>query len=116
LHCNHRDSPELGRNSEFLDPQTNALTALQQWQVDDPAAFERRCTAALLDHGIGVPLFAAHLLKTWSAVHGEIALGVSAEPAASLRAAANRLFASRLKQRHVLRVARQMLAFVEREG
>jgi hypothetical protein len=33
-----------------------------------------------------------------------------------LRDAANRLFASRLKQRHVLRVARQMLAFVEREG
>jgi hypothetical protein len=45
----------------------------------------------------------------------EIALGVADDTARALRAAVNRLFAARFKQRHLLRTARQALSFVARE-
>ena len=54
-------------------------------------------------------IFPAHLLKTWAAVRDEIALGVPDATAQALRAAVNRLFGARFKQRHVLRTAHQAL-------
>jgi len=32
------------------------------------AAFHERAIATIVDHGIGLPIFPAHLLKTWSSV------------------------------------------------
>ena len=56
-----------------------------------------------------------HLLKTWAAVRDQIALGTADDTAAALRAAVQRLFGARFKQRHLLRTARQAAGFVARE-
>jgi hypothetical protein len=55
------------------------------------------------------------VLKTWAAVRDQIALGVPDSTAQLLRAAVNRLFSARFKQRHVLRTAHQAMGFVARE-
>jgi len=56
------------------------------------------------------------LLKTWTAVADEIALGLPEAARRAGLAAVNRLLAVRFKQRHALRNAHQALGFVEREG
>ena len=105
----------VGRNSGYLDPAVPAAAALQRWAVTDAAAFDAHCRASVLDHGLALHILPAHLLKTWAAVRDEIALGVPRATAQALRAAVNRLFKARLKQRHVLRVAHQALGFVAKE-
>ena len=102
----------VGRNSGYLDPDRPAPAALAQWAVPDEAAFHRRAIATILDHGIGLPIFPAHWLKTWSAVRDEAAAGLPGGAREALLAAVNRLLAARFKQRHTLRTARQALQFV----
>ena len=67
------------------------------------------------DHGLGLPIFPAHWLKTWSAARESIAAGVPQSTRAAMLAAVNRLLAVRFKQRHSLRTAVQALRFVDRE-
>ena len=107
-----------GRNTPWLaadDPAMPAMPALRRWAVADAPAFDLQCTARVLDHGLAQYIFPVHLLKTWVAVRDEIALGVADDTAQALRAAVNRLFGARFKQRHLLRTARQAAAFVARE-
>jgi len=107
-----------GRNTPWLaadDPAMPAMPALRRWAVADAPAFDSQCTARVLDHGLAQYIFPVHLLKTWVAVRDEIALGVADDTAQALRAAVNRLFGARFKQRHLLRTARQAAAFVARE-
>ena len=106
----------VGRTAIYLDADLKASGALRAWEVTDEAAFDRMAIARLVDHGIGLPIFPAHLLKTWSAVREMIGQGVPDSTRAALLAATNRLFAARFKQRHSLRAATQALRFVEREG
>ncbi len=105
----------VGRNSGYLDPGMAAQTAIREWGVTDEAAFHERAIATIVDHGIGLPIFPAHWLKTWSAVREEVAAGVPDGARAAMLAAVNRLLAVRFKQRHVLRTARQALGFVGKE-
>jgi nitrite reductase/ring-hydroxylating ferredoxin subunit len=105
----------VGRNSPYLAADDPAAPVLQRWAVADEHAFDAQCTATLLDHGLALYIFPAHLLKTWTAVRDEIALGVPEATAQALRAAVNRLFGARFKQRHALRTAHQALGFVARE-
>ena len=105
----------LGRNTPWLAADDPAMPALRRWAVADPEAFDAQCAARVVDHGLAQYIFPVHLLKTWAAVRDEIALGVGADTAAALRAAVNRLFGARFKQRHLLRTARQALGFVARE-
>ena len=105
----------VGRNSPYLAADDPAAPALQRWAVADARAFDTQCIAALLDHGLALYIFPVHLLKTWAAVRDEIALGVPETTAQALRAAVNRLFGVRFKQRHVLRTAHQAVGFVARE-
>ncbi len=105
----------VGRNSPYLAADDPAATALKRWAVADVPVFDAQCTATVLDHGLALYIFPAHLLKTWAAVRDEIALGVPDATAQALRAAVNRLFSARFKQRHVLRTAHQALGFVGRE-
>ncbi len=105
----------VGRNTPYLAADDAAMPALRRWAVADAQAFDAQCTAALLDHGLTLYILPVHLLKTWSAVRDEIALGVPDALAQALRAAVNRLFGARFKQRHVLRTAHQALGFVARE-
>jgi hypothetical protein len=105
----------VGRNSGYLDPNTSAQTAIREWGVTDEAAFHDRAIATIVDHGIGLPIFPAHWLKTWSAVRDEVAAGLPAGARSAMLAAVNRLLAVRFKQRHVLRTAHQALGFVGKE-
>jgi nitrite reductase/ring-hydroxylating ferredoxin subunit len=105
----------LGRNTPYLAAEDAAMPALRRWAVADAQAFDAQCVATLLDHGLALYILPVHLLKTWSAVRDEIALGVPEATAQALRAAVNRLFGTRFKQRHVLRTARQAVGFVARE-
>src|ERR1700682_1724786 len=103
------------RNSGYLDPGMAAETATRAWAVTDEAAFHERAVATIVDHGIGLPIFPAHWLKTWSAVREEVAAGVPEGARTAMLAAVNRLLAVRFKQRHVLRTAHQALGFVGKE-
>jgi nitrite reductase/ring-hydroxylating ferredoxin subunit len=105
----------VGRNSGYLSDASSAQATLQRWAVPDAAAFDAQCIAGVLDHGLAEYIYPAHLLKTWTAVRDEVALGVPDATAQTLRAAENRLFGARFKQRHVMRTARQALGFVGKE-
>ena len=105
----------VGRNSGYLDPGMAAQTVIQEWAVTDETAFHERAIATIVDHGIGLPIFPAHRLKTWSAVREEVAAGLPAGARTAMLAAVNRLLAVRFKQRHVLRTAHQALGFVGKE-
>jgi len=105
----------VGRNKSYLDPALSAATALSQWKVDDESAFHERAIATIVDHGMGLPIFPAHWLKTWSAVRAEVAAGMPDAARAAMLAAVNRLLAVRFKERHPLRTAKQALGFVAKE-
>jgi hypothetical protein len=105
----------VGRNSAYLDPNIAAQTAIREWTVSDETAFHERAIATIVDHGVGLPIFPAHWLKTWSAVRDEVAAGLPASARTAMLAAVNRLLAVRFKQRHALRTARQALEFVGKE-
>ena len=106
----------VGRNSAYLDPNVTAPMAIRHWTVSDETAFHERAIAAIADHGIGLPIFPAHLLKTWSAVREEAAAGLPASARTAMLAAVNRLLAVRFKQRHTWRTAHQALGFVGKGG
>ena len=105
----------VGRNTPYLAADDPAMPALRRWAVADAPAFDARCTATLLDHGLALYILPVHLLKTSVAMRDEIALGVPEATAQALRAAVNRLFGARFKQRHLLRTAHQAVGFVARE-
>ena len=105
----------VGRNKSYLDPGLSATAALRQWEVNDESAFNERAIATIVDHGMGLPIFPAHWLKTWSAVRAEVAAGLPDGTRSSLLAAVNRLLAVRFKERHPLRTAQQALGFVSKE-
>ena len=105
----------VGRNRGYLDPGITAQAAIRKWAVADEGAFHERAIATVVDHGVGLPIFPAHRLKTWSAVRDEVAAGLPAGARTAMLAAVNRLLDVRFKQRHALRTARQALGFVERE-
>ena len=106
----------VGRNKSYLRTDTTSERELMTWAVDDAAAFDARATAMIVDHGVGLPIFPVHWLKTWLAVADERALGLSDGAERAALAAVNRLLAVRFKQRHALRNAHQSLTFVAREG
>jgi hypothetical protein len=105
----------VGRNSKYLDPNMAAQTAIRKWAVGDEAAFHERAVATIVDHGIGLPIYPAHWLKTWGAVRDEVAAGLPDGARTAMLAAVNRLLAVRFKQRHALRTAHQALGFVAKE-
>jgi nitrite reductase/ring-hydroxylating ferredoxin subunit len=106
----------VGRNKPYLNAALNGDAELAGWAVHDQRDFDRRAIATIIDHGIGLPIFPVHWLKTWTAVRDAIALGLSDGARMAGLAAVNRLLAVRFKQRHALRNAHQALGFVAREG
>jgi len=105
----------VGRNKSYLDAALSTTAALSQWKVDDEPAFHERAIATIVDHGMGLPIFPAHRLKTWSAVRAEVASGLPDGARSAVLAAVNRLLAVRFKERHPLRTATQALGFVAKE-
>lgn len=102
----------VGRNRRYLD--TSLSTA--EWEVAeaDTDSFFDEVHEMLLDHGMRLPIFPAHLVKTVQAVQEEL-------PAASetcrhyLLAGLNRFLHSPIKQKHMRRLARQAIALVSRD-
>lgn len=97
------------RNLPYVNP--DLVTDI--WQVHDAAAFLAREAEALFDHGRARFIVSAHVLKTLMAGAAE----AKAAPAARrvILAALNRFIHAPIKERHVLRTARQMRAFVAEE-
>jgi hypothetical protein len=105
----------VGRNTPHLQAGLTSADAVAAWHVADAATFDAQARERIIDHGLGLPIFPAHWLKTWTAVRDSISLGVPDSTAAALRAAVRCLLAVNFKQRHALRNATQALKFVERE-
>ncbi len=101
----------VGRNAGYTD----AALPLETWRVGDQGAFFARLGERLLDHGERDYIHSAHYLKTYCAVREEVEAGLPPDIEALMLAALHRFFDSPLKRKHVLRNARQALAFVARE-
>lgn len=99
----------VGRNAGFVDPDLDTTP----YSVNDIAAFWAAQRRALLDHGRGRFIISAHLVKTLLAAE-QLAVSHPA-CAAQLAAALNRFLAASIKERHILRNARQMSALVAEE-
>ena len=96
-----------GRNAGYATARTV--------ETIEAADFDAQALERILDHGIGLYIHSAHLMKTWLAARDEIAAGSSAEVAAALRPSVMRYLRARVKQKHTRRAARLALAFVARE-
>ena len=103
----------VGRNTPYLDPALDLGDELARWS--SPAGAHSGWRAQVIDHGLGLDIFAVHWLKTSLAVDALGSIGWPEAVVDSLGAAQRRLLAARFKQRHPLRNARQALAFVARE-
>jgi nitrite reductase/ring-hydroxylating ferredoxin subunit len=105
----------VGRNSGYLRNDVSSDAKIREWEVSDEPAFHARAIATIVDHGLGLPILAAHWLKTWTAVRDEGEAGLPSSTHAAALAAVNRLLGVRFKERHPLRTAHQALGFVARE-
>ncbi|PKL76762.1 MAG: hypothetical protein CVV27_08625, partial [Candidatus Melainabacteria bacterium HGW-Melainabacteria-1] len=99
-----------GRNTGYLD----LSQSVDEWQVDDESDFWQQIRAQIFDHGVGVPIFAAHLLKTARAVQDESPL-LPPPLRAFLLAALKRFLQSPIKQKHVRRTLKQSLKLVGKD-
>jgi nitrite reductase/ring-hydroxylating ferredoxin subunit len=99
----------IGRNAAFVDQDFVA----EPFAIADPGAFFAAEMERLLDHGRGLFIISAHLVKTLVAA-SQLA-DSHPDSAATLAAALNRFLHAPIKERHARRTARQMLALVEEE-
>jgi nitrite reductase/ring-hydroxylating ferredoxin subunit len=99
----------VGRNTPYLGAEEDAR------HVHDLAALDAMCRARVLNHGVGLYIHSAHLLKTWMAARDELAAAPPPEVATSLAAAVHRYLTARVHQKRTLRTARQALDFVRLE-
>lgn len=100
----------VGRNRRYLDLTLGDT----DWDVADADTFFSGVHEMLLDHGVRLPIFAAHLVKTAQAVQEE--LDVASDACRRyLLASLNRFLNSPIKQKHVRRFARQAIALVSRD-
>ncbi|MEK7487625.1 MAG: Rieske (2Fe-2S) protein [Planctomycetota bacterium] len=99
-----------GRNRDFLDLEQE--TAL--WMVSDVDSFWKESLEQILDHGLGLPIYSAHWLKTFSAVREEFP-HAPATCQKYLLAALNRFLHSPLKMKFSRRLVRQGIDLVGKD-
>ena len=97
----------VARNRAYLDTGIS----LEDWRVDDEPVFWAGVQELLLDHGLAVPIYSAHLLKTSTAVALELPQ-VAAPTRALMLAALNRLLRSPIKQKHARRNVHQAMSLI----
>lgn len=100
-----------GRNKAYLDHQIR----LEDWKVNDTETFWQKTMEKIYDHGIGAPIFAAHLLKTAMAVREETERNISEETKIYLLASLNRFLNSPIKGKHVKRTVKQSVSLVQKD-
>lgn len=98
-----------GRNTSYLDLNQNVAADLNL----DSEHFWTELYQGLLDHGLGQPIFSAHLLKTARAVEDEAIH--APQSSALLIQALQRFLQGPIKQKHALRIMNQSLALVGRD-
>lgn len=102
----------LGRNKAY---RTSDATELKkQWQVSDEDAFKQELKELVTDHGNGLPIFSAHVLKTSVAIVSE-AVRLSRPEREMLLASLNRFVHSPIKQKHVRRLVHQGINLVKKD-
>lgn len=99
-----------GRNVAFL----NTKQDVSSWWVADSTSFFQACQEQILDHGLPLPIYSAHWLKTFMAVREEFAV-VSPSCQKYLLASLNRFLHSPIKMKQVRRVVRQGLQLVQKD-
>lgn len=99
----------IGRNNAYADVAFDA----KAYAVEHGKSFFADGARALFDHGRDRFIVSVHLLKTLLA--GEVLSEALPQCAPLLAAGLNRFLHANMKGRHVLRMARQMLALVNEE-
>jgi nitrite reductase/ring-hydroxylating ferredoxin subunit len=99
----------IGRNSAYTDENLDVRPFL----VEDIGAFLAQSKRGLFDHGRDRFIVSVHLLKTLMA--GAVLVETVPQAAPLVAAGLDRLLRAKMKGRHVLRTARQMLDLVARE-
>lgn len=102
----------VGRNQGYVDAQQD----LDQWKIDDPAAFLASERQTLFDHGIVEPIVACHRLKVLYALEDELSAAPGAPWTDVICAGVNRYLNTPMKRHHGLRLAAQARDFIAREG
>ena len=104
----------VGRNAAYVDPDLD----VGPWQVAETEidGFLDQARRGLFDHGRNEPIVACHLVKLTMAIAEEIDDNPASTANTMLVASLNRFLNAPLKRRHALRIARQSLDFVAREG
>ena len=100
----------LGRNVPFVDRSQDVAA----WAVEDEASFIRTTKHELLDHGLGLPIFSAHLLKTAVAIFEELPTAAPGTRT-TLLASLNRFLHSPIKAKHARRLVHQGIELVARD-
>lgn len=98
-----------GRNIAYLSKSSN----FDNWFVENESSFWETTWQSLLDHGIGVPIFAVHLLKTSLAVKEEVQN--NPELSTILLPALNRYLHALPKQKHTRRLVHQGIQLIEKD-
>jgi nitrite reductase/ring-hydroxylating ferredoxin subunit len=99
----------VGRNSAYLGERAVDARSVEL------AEFDAIGRSRVLNHGVGLYIHSAHLLKTWLAARDEIVAGLPPAVAGSVSAAVIRYLSARVHQKRPLRSARQALDFVDLE-
>ncbi len=102
----------LGRNRPFRKGDLQAH--LKEWCPGAQVSFERELLATITDHGNGLPIFSAHIIKTARAVLLE-ADRLTAHGKEILLASLNRFVHSPIKQKHVRRLVSQGINLVKKD-
>ncbi len=98
-----------GRNSSHV-----GNIALEDWKILK-SEFIEKSYAHILDHGLGLPIFSAHILKTTIASLEEVDYLGECEVSDYLLAAMNRFISSPLKQKHIRRISHQGINLVSKD-
>ena len=100
----------FGRNINYTDRNQKTET----WKLSFNESNKKIFVETLKDHGQGLPIFSAHLLKTMFAVFEECD-ELQERTQTILMTALNRLFHSPIKQKHVQRIVNQAIELVARD-
>jgi nitrite reductase/ring-hydroxylating ferredoxin subunit len=98
-----------GRNSSNVDD-----IELEDWKILKNE-FIKKSYNHILDHGLGLPIFSAHILKTTVASLEEVHHFGESEVSDYLLAAMNRFISSPLKQKHIRRITHQGINLVSKD-
>jgi hypothetical protein len=100
----------VGRNLAYCSEAKDQ----SNWFIKDKKTFIHSAKEKLLDHGISLPIFSSHIVKTALAVFEEVRFS-SSETQDVLMASLNRFLHSPIKQKHLRRTAYQAIELVKKD-